>query len=165
MRVILVRLFTMYVEVLNMSLKDIFDTGQIKLKLESETKEESFEELIETIASSHPELDRREMLAAVMNREREMNTGIIPGVAVPHGYCRAFSGIVGAIGISPAGIAYDTDDRQPVHCIFMLLLGGDSREHHLRVLGELAALFQTRCLSEIQTAQDVRQVRDILSRF
>jgi mannitol/fructose-specific phosphotransferase system IIA component (Ntr-type) len=148
-----------------MLLSEIFNTKHIKLNLESETKDEAFEELVEMIAASHPEVSRRELLEAVTTRERQMNTVVAPGIAAPHGYCDAVNGIAGAIGISHAGIDYDTDGRTPVRCIFMVVMGEAYRESHLRVLSSLVKLLNSQALEEIRTAKSAQEAHDILCRF
>jgi mannitol/fructose-specific phosphotransferase system IIA component (Ntr-type) len=135
------------------------------VNLESETKDEAFEELVETISALHPELNREEMLEALTTREKQMNTAVVPGVAVPHGYCHAVNGIVGVIGISRAGIEYDTGKQEPVHCIFMVLMGRSHREEHLHVLGKLLNLFNSQALPKMQAAKSAQDVYDILRRF
>jgi mannitol/fructose-specific phosphotransferase system IIA component (Ntr-type) len=146
-----------------MSLANIFRQELIKPELEGKTRDEVFEELIETIAESYPEYDRGEMLEAVISRENRMNTAILPGIAVPHGYCPAVNGIIGALGFSRRGIEYE--NHGPVHSVFMLLMGESSREYHLRVLGRLLELLNSEFFTAIQKADGLRQVYDILSRF
>jgi mannitol/fructose-specific phosphotransferase system IIA component (Ntr-type) len=148
-----------------MLLGEIFDRQLIKLDLEGKTKDEVFMELVESIALKHPEFDRQEMLTAVTTREVQMNTAIIPGVAVPHGYYKAISGIVGAIGFSRAGIEYNSLDQKPVHSIFMLLMDQASREQHLLVLSRLLALLKSKALAGIQAAKSPGEVYDILYQF
>jgi mannitol/fructose-specific phosphotransferase system IIA component (Ntr-type) len=146
-----------------MLLSDVFDTRHIKLNLESETKDEAFEELTEVITTLHPELDRRAVLNSITARENLMNTAVMPDVALPHGYYENLKGIVGVIGVSHAGIAYETE--QVVHCIFMMLMGGVEHERHLRVLSGVLNLCNSRAFSEITAAQSGQEVSDILRRF
>jgi mannitol/fructose-specific phosphotransferase system IIA component (Ntr-type) len=146
-----------------MPLSDIFGWELIKLDPESKTKDEVFEKLIETIAEPHPEYDRQEMLNAVISRENRMNTAILPGVAIPHGYYRAINGIAGAIGFSQTGIEYGSPE--PVYSIFMLLMDESSRERHLRVLSRLLDLINSESFGVIQAAKSPREVYDVLNRF
>jgi mannitol/fructose-specific phosphotransferase system IIA component (Ntr-type) len=148
-----------------MLLSEVFDMRHIKLNLESETRDGAFEELAETIIIQHPELDLEEILEAVALRENQMSTAVLPGVAVPHGYCHSFNGVVGAIGISRAGIPYGSSDQAPVHSIFMVLMGEASRENHLGILSRLLILFNSQEFPGIQTAESPREIYDILSRF
>ncbi|MDR1466079.1 MAG: PTS sugar transporter subunit IIA [Treponema sp.] len=146
-----------------MLLSDVFDTRHIKLDLESTTKDEAFEELTQTVIALHPELDREAVLESIIERENQMNTAVMPDIALPHGYCQTLKGIVGVIGVSHAGIAYESE--QIVHYIFMTLMGGAEREKHLRVLSRLLNLCNSRAFSEIMAAQSGQEVCDILRRF
>jgi mannitol/fructose-specific phosphotransferase system IIA component (Ntr-type) len=146
-----------------MPLSDIFGQGLIKLDLESETKGEVFEELVETIAVIYPEFDRQEMFDAVISRENQMNTAILPGIATPHGYCDAVGGVVGAMGFSRTGIEYGSSE--PVHTVFMLLMDRSSREYHLGVLSRLLKLLNSESFAVIQAAENPKEVYDILRGF
>jgi mannitol/fructose-specific phosphotransferase system IIA component (Ntr-type) len=146
-----------------MPLSDVFARELIKPELEGRTKNEVFEELIGTIAGLYPEYDRGEMLGAVIAREDRMNTAVLPGIAVPHGYCDAVGGIIGAAGFSRTGIEYGSPE--PVHSVFMLIPDNFSRERHLRVLSRLLELFNSQSLAMIETAGSPREVYDILYRF
>jgi mannitol/fructose-specific phosphotransferase system IIA component (Ntr-type) len=146
-------------------LSEIFSVQHIKLNLESKTKDEAFDELVETIIAQHSELNRQDMLEAITMRESQMNTAIAPGIAIPHGYCSTLSDIVGAIGISHAGIEYDTEAKEMVHCIFMVLMSYEHREKHLSFLSKLLKLLNPQMLSEIQTAKSAQDLHDILRRF
>jgi mannitol/fructose-specific phosphotransferase system IIA component (Ntr-type) len=146
-----------------MPLSDIFGRECIKLDLESETKDQVFEELIDVIAGSRPDYERRQMLDAVILRENLMNTAILPGVAVPHGYYSAVRGVVGALGFSRAGIEYGS--HEPVHAVFMLFMDKLSQERHLGVLSRLLELLNSKSFPAIQAAENPREVYDILCRF
>jgi mannitol/fructose-specific phosphotransferase system IIA component (Ntr-type) len=148
-----------------MLLNDVFDKQLIKLDLESKTKEAVFTELAEAIAELHPEFDNDEMIAAIQDRESKMNTSIALGAAVPHGYYRGGGDVVGAIGISRAGIEYDAPNHKPVHFIFLIIMGEASREKHLRVLSRIMSLINSQALSHIQAAKSPQEVYDILSQY
>jgi mannitol/fructose-specific phosphotransferase system IIA component (Ntr-type) len=144
-------------------LSDTFGRERIKLDLEGRTKDQVFEELIDVIAESRPEYERREMLDAVILRENLMNTAILPGVAVPHGYYSAVRGIVGALGFSRTGIEYGSGE--PVHAVFMLFMDKLSQERHLGVLSRLLDLLNSKSFAAIQAAENLREVYDVLRRF
>ena len=109
-----------------MILGQVFSPNAININLESSEKDEVFEELIEEFVAVHPEVSRSAVLTALIDREQKLSTGIGRGVAVPHGICGGFSGVKGVIGISRAGIDFDSLDKLPVHIIFMLLSGNES---------------------------------------
>ncbi|MFP3041512.1 PTS sugar transporter subunit IIA [Treponema primitia] len=147
-----------------MLLNDVFDKQSIKLNLESKTKETIFTELVDTIADVHHELNRDEMLAVVRERENKMNTSVASGIAVPHGYYPG-AGVVGAIGISPAGIDYDAPDHKPVHVIFLIIMGETYREKHLHVLSRILSIIKSGALPHILATKGPQEVYEILSRF
>jgi mannitol/fructose-specific phosphotransferase system IIA component (Ntr-type) len=146
-------------------LKDVFDKHSIKLNLASKTKEAVFTELIDAITDIHPELNRDEIFTAIYDRESKMNTAIVPGVAVPHGYYLGANNVFGAIGISQTGIDYDALDQKPVHIVFLIIMGEAYREKHLRVLSRLLSMIQSEELGYMQEAKSSQDVYDILSRF
>jgi mannitol/fructose-specific phosphotransferase system IIA component (Ntr-type) len=146
-------------------LSEVFDLQCIKLDLVSRTKPEVFKELIETIAAVHPELDREKMFEVINERENKMPTSVIPGVAIPHGCYPGIADVIGAIGVSRTGIAYNAGDPKPVNAIFLLLMGEASREKHLHVLNKVFTVLNTAALTHIQTANSSREVYDIMCRF
>ena len=146
-------------------LNEIFDTSRINLDLESTTKTGVFTELIGTIALPDSDFNRQELFDAVILRESKMNTNILPGIAVPHGYCKIDKGAVGAIGFSREGIQYDSGSRNLVHLFFMLLMDEKSREKDLYILSRLLALLDSEAFAGIRNAKTPSDVYDVLSGF
>ena len=68
-----------------MILGQVFNPKTICVNLESEEKEEVFEELVEKLIELKPNLNRQNILSAIYERENLMSTGIKEGIAVPHG--------------------------------------------------------------------------------
>lgn len=125
-----------------MLLSKVFNPKAVNIDLQSEDKDEVFEELIEEFVNVNPSLDRTAVLNAVQEREAKMSTGIMPSIAVPHGKTDAVKEVCGAIGVSRTGIDYDALDGKPVHLIFMLLSSPENSELHLRVLKRLARILE-----------------------
>ncbi|MGI5174118.1 PTS sugar transporter subunit IIA [Treponema sp. OMZ 840] len=123
-----------------MLLSKVFSPKSINIDLQSEDKDEVFEELIEELVNACPSLDRAAALDAVRERESKMSTGIMKGIALPHGKTNAVKDVRGAIGISRTGIDYDALDGNPVYIVFLLLSAADCSELHLRVLKRLSKL-------------------------
>ncbi|MDR1787473.1 MAG: PTS sugar transporter subunit IIA [Treponema sp.] len=123
-----------------MFLYDVFRPECIKIGLESEDKEEVFEELVDHYCQREGSEAREDILDALRKREAKMSTGIHKGIALPHGKSDAVSGIKGVLGISRKGINYDALDGQPVYILFMLLAPEKDSEIHLRLLKRLAGL-------------------------
>jgi mannitol/fructose-specific phosphotransferase system IIA component (Ntr-type) len=137
----------------------------IKLNIEGKTKEAVFTELAGTIAEAHPEFSIDKMLAVLWARENKMNTSVLSGVALPHGYYPGTGNMVGAIGVSQTGIEYDALDHKPVHFIFLIILGETSRENHLGVLSHILSFVHSGALAAVKKAGSREEVYTILSRF
>lgn len=145
-----------------MILGQVFTPKAINVNLVSEDKDEVFEEMIEEFVALQPDLDREELLNSIQEREDKMTTGILTGVAVPHGKSSAFSTIKGAIGLSVDGIDYDSLDQKLVHAVFMLVSPLENREEHLQVLKILAQILEDptfyRALMSAKTPEKVYNV-------
>ncbi|QTQ16712.1 PTS sugar transporter subunit IIA [Treponema parvum] len=121
---------------------DIFPPENIIVGLESEDKDEVFEEMLEVIVSAQPYISRQEALTALKERENKMTTGIMQGIAVPHAISPSVKGVAGALGISFTGIDYDAMDKKPVHIVFMLLFDPKENEQHLQIMKQFADLLR-----------------------
>jgi PTS system fructose-specific IIC component/PTS system nitrogen regulatory IIA component len=141
-----------------MCLCDVFSPDLIKIALESEEKEEVFEELVDLLCQALDSTVREEVLRAVKIREAQMSTGIQKGIAIPHGKTNAIEQTCGVLGISQRGVDYDALDGEPVHLIFMIVAPQSDSEKHLQVLRQLAQL-----LNNPQFYQDVMAQKDAQS--
>jgi nitrogen PTS system EIIA component len=124
-----------------MLLQNVFAPLSIKIGLESEEKDELFEELVDMLAKEKGRsFPRSAVLAAVRDREGKMSTGIKRGIALPHGKAEGIEGLCGALGISKRGIDYASLDGEPVYLVFMLISSPKEAELHLAALKRLAVL-------------------------
>lgn len=149
-----------------MVLSRVFSPKAINIQLESDDKDEVFEELIEVLAQDNPNFDRQSVLAAIQDRESKMSTGIMPAIAVPHGKTDAVTGVQGVVGISHKGIDYQSLDSQPVHLIILLLSASNSCEFHLRVLRRLARILAIPSFySEVMIQKSAQDVYDLICSY
>ena len=81
--------------------------------LASRSKDAALMEIVETLSSAPEVSDRERLLAAVLEREKIVSTGIGLGVAVPHAKIPEVSEFVVAYGRSKDGIDFGAiDDRR-----------------------------------------------------
>jgi PTS system fructose-specific IIC component/PTS system nitrogen regulatory IIA component len=137
-----------------MFLYEAFPPELIKIGLESEDKDEVFEEMVDLLCRVKKIERREEMLEALWERESKMSTGIMKGIAIPHGKIASLGEILGVMGISKKGIEYDALDGNPVHILFMLLIPEADAEDHLRLLKRLAELLADHRFFDELFAQD-----------
>ncbi|MCE1196958.1 PTS sugar transporter subunit IIA [bacterium] len=130
-----------------MMLQKVFLQSAIKVGLESEAKDELFEELVDVLAKNWPAratFPRKNILDALMRREAKMSTGISKGIALPHATVEGLDAMAGVLGISSKGIDYDALDGNPVYLVFMVLTPPKDAELHLQTLQNIAALIEDR---------------------
>lgn len=146
-----------------MQLLEIIDENVIKAPLESESKEEVLEEMVEILARVDKISERDAALKAIYERESKQTTGIGRGLAVPHGKHPSITRLVGAVGISREGIDYDSVDGQPVHVLFLLLARPDNPGPHVAALAEIARIFSMPTLRrKLFDAGDAAAVMEII---
>ena len=105
-----------------------------------------------------------EVIEEITLREKECNTGIGMGVAVPHVRARREEGdLFCAIGWSSQGIAYDAPDGMPVHLVVMYYLPGSQKNVYLKEVSTLVkAMRKSGGMEPIAKAPDLNAVRNLL---
>lgn len=82
----------------------------------------------------------KDVLQAVLERERQFPTGIGYGVAVPHGKTPALQQLAVVAGTTPAAVPYETVDGEPVR-LFFLLAGPESQAGaHVKAISRISRL-------------------------
>src|SRR4030042_319797 len=76
----------------------------------------------------------KDVTKAVIKRENEASTGMGKGVAVPHVKHPAAKGVIGAVGLSAAGIDFAALDKQPVYSVLLLISPVDNPDKHLQAM-------------------------------
>ena len=126
-----------------MILQKVFQPSTIKTGLESDSKDELFEELVDVLAKAYPPhspFPRQQIIDALLKREAKMSTGISKGIALPHATVEGLDTLRGVLGISARGLEYEALDGHPVFLVFLLLTPPDDAELHLQALQSIAAL-------------------------
>jgi mannitol/fructose-specific phosphotransferase system IIA component (Ntr-type) len=100
----------------------------------------------------------------VTRREKECNTGIGLGVAVPHVRGQREEGeLFCAIGWSSQGVAWDASDGAPVHLVVMYYIPGAQKNVYLKEVSSLVkAIRKSGGIEPIARAADLNAVRNLL---
>ncbi|MFP6583368.1 MAG: PTS sugar transporter subunit IIA [Candidatus Hydrogenedentota bacterium] len=125
-----------------MLLGEILHRGSIKTTLESTEKYAAIDELVEILIDSNDlSVTQRDYVrAAVRDREESMSTGMEMGIALPHGSSTSIENLVGALGISRAGIDWECLDGQPANLILLLVLPKHEFQVRVRTLAGISHL-------------------------
>ena len=146
-----------------MKLSDLLSADVIRVGLKSEDKDELFAEMVEVLVGAGRVADRGRALRAIRSREEMATTGIGGGIAVPHGKDASFASLTAALGVSKAGIDYDSTDGAPVHVVFLVLAEANNPGPHVECLGEIARLLQVQGFYErVRKAESPQEVLDAI---
>lgn len=142
-----------------MRISDLLTPSLIKVGLESEDKEEVFEEMVQLLVEQGLIADRDAALDALFEREAKMSTGIARWLALPHGKLEQAKGLLMALGTSEIGIEYDSLDGEPVHVVLMVFAEVGNPGPHIEALAEVSRLFSIPgFINRIRSAHSAEEV-------
>jgi len=128
------------------------------------TKEEIINELLDILVAAKKISDRSAALAAIMDREQKMSTGMKHGIAIPHGKSPTINDLVACIGVSDGAVEFDALDHEPCNIFIMTLSPVEKTGPHLQFLAEISLLFKSaEKRQEILSASTPEEVLKILS--
>ncbi len=147
-----------------MKFSDFVKTQSIKTEIAADDKEGVIRELVTGLVENG-QLDGGEyenIVQAILEREKLGSTGIGRGIAVPHTKHPSVQDIVGTVGVSSEGVAFESLDGEKVQLFFMLISPLDRRNDHLKALENISKQLQDdtfcRFLKQSKTAEDVQQI-------
>lgn len=146
-----------------MRIIDFLSPPLVKVHLRSETKEELFEEMVQLLVDAGKIKDRAAALDAVRAREAKMSTGVNRWLAIPHASLPEVKGLVLAMGVSDAGIEYESLDGLPVHVVFLVISEAKNPGPNIQALAEICRLFSKASVRErIRSAQSADEILEII---
>ena len=148
-----------------MLLSELLHAGVVKIGLEAQNKTEAIEELVDVLVEAHeiPLSARDHAVSVVLDREHSMSTGMEHGVALPHAASDRVDDIVGALGIAPKGIPFESLDDQPARLIILLLLPARNVQGRVRTLAGIVHLMNNPGFREkLVAAPDVDAVLELV---
>jgi fructose-specific phosphotransferase system IIA component len=147
-----------------MKLSKFCEEELMSFDLSASTKEDIIKELVDLAAKSNMVRDKEELLAAVLEREKLVTTGVGYGVAFPHAKTRAIKGIIIAFGRSEVGVEFEAMDKKPVHLFFLIAAPEDAIGAHLNVMARLSYVMKSEKnrerLMRAKTAGEVMLILD-----
>ena len=142
-----------------MALIDLISPEVLKIPLTSDNKPDVLRELVQVLKDAGKIDDIDSVLDAIHKREDLGSTGLELGIAVPHAKTDAVESLTLAIGISPAGIDFNSLDGKPSKLFFLMLAPPNQTGPHIEALAEIAKLTKSKAfcstLINARTAQEV----------
>lgn len=118
------------------------------------------ERLVKLPAFAKMELTARDVVNAIIDRERLGSTGVGSGVALPHARLDGLTGVQAVFARLSDPIDYEAIDDLPVDLVVLLVAPTDAGGEHLRALAQFS-----RRLRREDTRQRLRAAPDVASLF
>jgi len=148
-----------------MRIAEFLDEGAVSCALKAQSKEEIIRELVGLLvrSGSIKEKDVPRLVQILLNREALGSTGIGQGVAIPHGKTSCVDRVVGAVGIAPAGLHFDSLDGEMVYIFFLLVAPENSAGPHLKALARISRLLKEKHFRDsLRNAKDEKTLIHII---
>jgi mannitol/fructose-specific phosphotransferase system IIA component (Ntr-type) len=124
-----------------MKLTDYIHSCNIRF-LSTRNKYSAIEDLARTFKDNSGCSDLEQLVSSLKEREEIMSTGIGFGIAIPHAKIPQISEMAFAIGISKAGIDFDSMDGIPVNLIILVIASDSQTKEYLGLLSEIMNLLR-----------------------
>jgi mannitol/fructose-specific phosphotransferase system IIA component (Ntr-type) len=137
----------------------------IKPELKAGGRDEVISELVAALdkAGRLGRGNRKDIIRALIKREKEASTGMGKGVAVPHVKHSAVKNMVATIGQSSRGIDFSALDKQPVYSVILLLSPVEQPDKHLKAMEKIFRhLLQERFRRFLRQCQSAGQIEELL---
>ncbi len=115
----------------------------VSVALRAGEKPAAIEEMLDLVMAGGGVRDRAAALAALLDREARMSTGMQHGMALPHAKTDAVDHLRAAVGISPEGIPFDSLDGEPARILIMTLSPLNRTGPHIQFLAEIGRLLSS----------------------
>ncbi|MCK4956393.1 MAG: PTS sugar transporter subunit IIA [Candidatus Cloacimonetes bacterium] len=101
-------------------------------------KKNCLDEMVELLYENEIIKSQDEFLAAILERENMMSTGIGRNIAIPHARGRFVSEMRLAIFVLNNELDYNSIDDEPVKLIFMIAIPADESNNYMKVLAAIS---------------------------
>ncbi len=131
--------------------------------LKGTDKETILAELVDLLAASGKIVNRDQVLADVLSRERSMSTGMQRGIAIPHAKSDGISRMAVAIGIKKNGIEFNSLDGQPSKLFILVVSPKKVSGPHIQFLASISAILRSPEMTEkIINASSAAQIEQLI---
>jgi len=150
-----------------MHLKDILSPANVINNAQAETKKGVLEIISKLIAKNFIDIEYKEILSCLINREKLGSTAIGHGVALPHGRLENITNPIGAFIHLEKAIDFEANDNQPVDLFFVLLVPQTTEketQQYLEILAEVAEKFRIKEFrQQLRTAKDIKLIYKLIT--
>ncbi len=130
-----------------MQISDILSPESVVSNLKVTSKKQALQELSKRI-SEVAELEDRDVLEILLDREKLGTTGVGNGIAIPHGKMESLEKLHGLFARLERPVEFESIDERPVDLIFLLLAPETAGADHLKALAQVSRLLRDKSMCE-----------------
>lgn len=123
-----------------MQITSILSPETIRVGVAATDKESVINQAVDLLRGSDKVADLETVRRVVLEREREMSTGVGKGLGLPHGKTSSMKGSASSLIVTSDGIDFDAFDDEPVRIVFLLVGPPESQSVHIRTLSRISRL-------------------------
>jgi PTS system nitrogen regulatory IIA component len=133
-------------------------------ELSGRDKVSVLEELCDVLVKPSGAASSEELLEILLERERQMSTGIGEGVAIPHGRFEKLKHFLISFGRSTRGVDFHSIDEKPCQIFFMVMAPKNSGVENVNLLGRIARLMKAPSIKKkLMGAKTQKEIFDIIA--
>ncbi|GAI91800.1 unnamed protein product, partial [marine sediment metagenome] len=121
-------------------LSRMFVPNGMEYNLQGKSKHEILEELTRLFIDSKqlPPERYNDTLLMLLDRERDISTGMQDGIAFPHARTDIVHRLITVVGVQKEGIDFNSFDGQPAHIFIATLIPAEKPEPYLKLMAVLS---------------------------
>ena len=147
-----------------MKMMDFLHEKAVSVDIKATKKSDVIKELVDLLSQTHPLKQNDKLIKTLMNRESLGSTGIGQGIGIPHAKSDIVHELIGVLGISKAGVDFDSLDGEPTHIFILLVAPEDAAGPHLKALAKISRMLKDKFIRDsLIAAKDPKAVIDIIS--
>jgi mannitol/fructose-specific phosphotransferase system IIA component (Ntr-type) len=142
---------------------DLLTAELVVPSLEAGERDDVIAALVLRVAACHPRVDAGRLLEALREREGQVTTALVDGVAIPHARLDGLDRTVAAFARSASGIRWESLDGEPTRLIFLLAGPADQPGAYLKALAGVSRLLRgARCRARLLGAAGAAELLAVL---
>ena len=146
-----------------MDLTDLTPNEAFFCGVKATSKKQLLQELSHRLAPI-AEIDARELLSALLERERLGSTSAGRGVAIPHCQLPNAQKIVGCLARLDTPVDFEAIDGEPVDLVYVIVAPENQGTEHLRALARISRVFRNDEMREkLRGAKDAAAMQALLA--
>ncbi len=146
-------------------IRDLIQPETIFLDLSGKDKFDVIHKIIENMKNLGKIQDLDQFEKEVIQREREIPTGLQTGTALPHARSKVVKEIIMAFARLKKGVDFGAGDSEPARLIFLFGVPSDQINNYLKLVAKLCRLLkQNGFRKKLLEAKDVDEVVNVLEK-